>query len=278
MSSTAAVAAIATLAAVVWAASAVDAPAPVGAVAHATAAAPAPSPARTDTTAPTASPEPIGLARSAELLAGRWSSRDLGPLPPEVLTGYRWPVEHARITNGFGPGRPGNEMMDGRMAHEGIDISSFCGGHVVAAHDGVVLAAGRHYEAYVGWVGDLAPYRERLDKGHAWGRLAIAVVVDDGNGYRSIYLHLNLATVKKGDVVRAGQMLGYQGSTGAATGCHLHYALFSPLEPGRILLDPKVAAAAKLPAQKIARIDPLLVLPPLADGFISWGWGAGGPT
>ncbi len=278
----AAVAAVVTLAAVVWAAAAGDAPAPVGSVANASAAVPAPSLAPslvpTATMAPNPSPELIGRARSAELVVGRWSTRDLGPLPPEFLTGYRWPVEHARITNGFGPGRPGNEIMDGRMAHEGIDISSFCGGHVVAAHDGVVLAAGRHYEAYVGWVGDLAPYRERLDNGHAWGRLAIAVVVDDGNGYRSIYLHLNLATVKKGDVVRAGQMLGYQGSTGEATGCHLHYALFSPLERATIGLDPKVAAQAKVPAFKIARIDPLLVLPPLADGFISWGWGAGGPT
>lgn len=202
----------------------------------------------------------------------------MGPTPPEYLTGYRWPVEHARITNGFGSGRPGNEVVDGRMMHDGLDISSFCGGHVVAAHDGVVLAAGRHYEGYVGWIGDLQPYRDRLAGGHARGRIAIAVVVDDGNGYRSVYLHLNLATVKKGDVVRAGQMIGYQGSTGAATGCHLHYALFSPLEDRTIGLDPKVAASTKLPSRKIARIDPLLVLPPLADGFISWGWGAGEPT
>lgn len=264
---------MATLAIVVWVVSAGDAPAPapVGAIARATAAASA-SPQ------PTAAPEPIGLARAPEVVAGRWSSRDLAPLPPAYLTGYRWPVEHARITNAFGPGRPGNEIDDGRMMHDGLDISSFCGGRVVAAHDGVVLAAGRHYEAYVGWVGDLQPYRDRLDRGHAWGRLAIAVVVDDGNGYRSIYLHLNLATVQQGDVVHAGQMLGYQGSTGEATGCHLHYTLFSPLERRTIGLDPKVAASTKLPSRKVARIDPLLVLPPLADGFITWGWGAGKPS
>jgi murein DD-endopeptidase MepM/ murein hydrolase activator NlpD len=262
------------LAVVVWAASAGDAPATDPAAASARASAPA----ATATPPPTVSPEPIGLARASDPRAGRWSSRDVGPTPPEYLTGYRWPVEHARITNAFGPGRPGNEVVDGEMMHDGIDVSSFCGGHVLAAHDGVVLAAGRRYEQYVGWVGDLAPYRDRLDRGHAWGRLAIAVVVDDGNGYRSIYLHLNLATVEKGDVVRAGQMLGYQGSTGESTGCHLHYSLFSPLESGTILLDPKVAASTKLPPQKIARIDPLLVLPPLAAGFISWGWGAGGPS
>lgn len=248
---------------------------PAEAIARATEVAP---PVATSAAQSSATSAPVaGLPRSPELRASRWQ-RALGPTPSPYLTGYQWPVEHARITNAFGLGRPGNETIDGRMMHEGIDISSFCGAHVVAAHDGIVLAAGRHYEAYVGWVGDLQPYRDRLNNQHAWGRLAIAVVIDDGNGYRSIYLHLNLATVKQGDVVRAGQMLGYQGSTGEATGCHLHYALFSPLEHRTIGLDPRIANSTKLPALKIARIDPLLVLPPLKDGYITWNWGAGGPT
>jgi murein DD-endopeptidase MepM/ murein hydrolase activator NlpD len=272
---TAVVVAVVSVATLAWVGSPGTGPAtdPAGAVARASAAL---TQGRGDRPSPTARPAVAAVARSAELLGTRWS-RDLGPTAPEYLTGYRWPVTHARITNGYGAGHPGNELIDGQMAHEGLDISSFCGGHVVAAHDGVVLAAGRHYEQFVGWVGDLAPYRERLDTAHAWGRLAIAVVVDDGNGYRSIYLHLNLATIKAGERVRAGQMLGYQGSTGEATGCHLHYALFSPLERQTIRLDPKVAAQTKLPSLKVARIDPLLVLPPLEDGFISWGWGAGPP-
>jgi len=39
-----------------------------------------------------------------------------------------------------------------------------------------------------------------------------------------------------------------------------------------------VAAETKLPALKVARINPLLVLPPIEDAFINWGWGAGGPN
>lgn len=197
----------------------------------------------------------------------------LGPTPAAALTGYRWPVERARITNAFGVGRPGSEVAGGDSMHDGIDISSYCGAPVVAAHDGIVLAAGRRYEAFMGWVGDLGPYRERLKlRGRAG--LAIAVVVDDGNGYRSIYLHLNLATVRQGDVVKAGDMLGYQGSTGVATGCHLHYAIFSPLETDTISFDPKLTARERMPARKIARIDPLLVLPPPEVADIAWGWGA----
>jgi len=95
-----------------------------------------------------------------------------------------------------------------------------------------------------------------------WGSLPIIVVVDDGNGYRSIYAHFNLIAVKVGQRVRAGQFLGWEGSTGFATGCHLHYGLFSPFEDALFTLEPKVAARTKLPAFEIARIDPLLVLPP----------------
>ena len=49
--------------------------------------------------------------------------------------------------------------------------------------------------------------------------------------------------------------------TGRASGCHLHYGLFSPLETATFAMDPKVAKRMKLPAAEIARIDPLLVLP-----------------
>jgi murein DD-endopeptidase MepM/ murein hydrolase activator NlpD len=110
-----------------------------------------------------------------------------------------------------------------------------------------------------------------------WRAQAIAIVVDDGNGYRSVYVHLAKSTVKAGDAVSAGDLLGYEGSTGNSTGCHLHYALFNPLERATIALDPKVAEKSKLPATEIARIDPFAVMPLVADAGITWGWGAGEP-
>ena len=39
-------------------------------------------------------------------------------------------------------------------------------------------------------------------------------------------------------------------------------------------LDPKIAKKSKLPAREIARINPLLVLPPLSTADIAWNWGA----
>ena len=124
----------------------------------------------------------------------------------------------------------GSRIVDGEPFHDGVDMATFCGDRVVAAHDGVVLAAGRHYDSQMGWVGDLGPYFARLDAKSLWTTLPIVVVIDDGNGYRSMYAHFGKIVVKRGDTVHAGQLLGYEGRTGHASGCHLHYGLFSPLE------------------------------------------------
>lgn len=190
------------------------------------------------------------------------------------MSGYRWPLEHARITQAFGPSSGGSFIVDGGAFHDGLDLATFCGDRVRAAHDGAVIAAGRHTDEATGWVGDLAAYHARLDEKQAWGSLAIIVVIDDGNGFRSIYVHLARATVTVGQVVKAGDDIGFEGATGYASGCHLHYGLFDPHSTGRFETDPEVVARTLAPAAVVARIDPLLVLPPLEAGDITWGWGA----
>jgi len=132
----------------------------------------------------------------------------------------------------------------------------------------VVLAAGRDYDEFLGWAGELAAYTDRLDAKHLWGTLPIVVVIDDGNGYRSIYAHFGKVVVAAGAVVAAGDLLGYEGMTGRATGCHLHYGLFSPEDTARFGLDPVAAEHMLLPAEMVARVDPLLVMPPLEEAGI----------
>jgi len=197
-----------------------------------------------------------------------------GHSPPAGLAGYGWPLDHARITNGFGVGRPGSFLLEGQAFHDGIDLASFCGAPIVAAHRGVVLTAGRHHEAFQGWLGDLAPFRARVEAEHLWNAQAITVIIDDGNGYRSIYAHLARTAVKAGAIVEAGAVIGYEGASGYATGCHLHFGLFSPSDARTLTLDPKVASRSKLPSQEVMRIDPLLVLPPPEVASVTWGWGA----
>jgi murein DD-endopeptidase MepM/ murein hydrolase activator NlpD len=213
------------------------------------------------------SPSPQGRP-NAQRLDPQGTAGDPGvirPVSPSVLTGYHWPLPRGRLTNPFGPSPWGSRVVDGRLFHDGIDLATFCGDKVVAAHSGVVLAAGRRYDRYMGWLGDLQPYFDRLDEKGAWTTLPIVVITDDGNGYRSVYAHLSVTYVEPGDVVRAGQGIGKEGATGRAFGCHLHYELFSPLESATMGLDADVAKRMKLPLEHIARVDPLLVMPPRPD-------------
>lgn len=184
--------------------------------------------------------------------------------PPAIdtLTGYQWPLPQGRLTLPFGPSPWGSRIVDGQKFHDGLDLASFCGDHVVAAHDGVVLAASRKFDTQIGWIGDVTPYFRLLDRKKAWLTLPIVVVVDDGNGYRSIYAHFSNVAVKRGDTVKAGDFIGYEGMTGRASGCHVHYGLFSPLETTTFGIDPAVIKKLRVPTTQIARIDPLAILPP----------------
>lgn len=222
---------------------------------------PAPSASATPAS-PAALPTP-GLRALADpgdpsVIVGSWAAAP----PVASLTGYVWPIAHPRLTLPYGPTPWGTRVVDGELFHDGVDLATFCNDRVVAAHDGVVLAAGRHFDQALGWVGDLGPYTRRLDAKHLWFELPIMVVVDDGNGYRSMYAHFWRIVVHEGQRVRAGQLLGYEGMTGHATGCHLHYGLFSPWEHATFGIQAAVAKRMHLPRLEIARINPLLVLPP----------------
>ena len=182
--------------------------------------------------------------------------------PSRLLTGYLWPLPKGILTLPFGPSPWGSRVVNGQLFHDGIDVATVCADKIVAAHDGIVLAAGRKFDEVMGWIGDLTPYLERLEAEDLWWTLPIVVVIDDGNGYRSIYAHFSKVTVKKGQRVRAGQLIGYEGASGRASGCHLHYGLFSPYETETFAIDPGVVKRLRVPPLQIARIDPLQVLPP----------------
>jgi murein DD-endopeptidase MepM/ murein hydrolase activator NlpD len=217
------------------------------------------------TPAATAAPSPRLDARFAyERPTDRDGPRtgaDALPAQPAELSGYVWPLKKGRITLPFKEIPGGSRIRDGKRIHDGVDIASFCGDTVRAAHSGVVLAAGRQFDDHIGWIGDLSTYYRTLDKKKLWDDLPIVVVVDDGNTYRSIYAHMSKVTVKPGDTVKAGQRIGYEGATGHASGCHVHYGLFSPLETDTFGVREDILKRLRTPELEIARIDPLLVLP-----------------
>jgi murein DD-endopeptidase MepM/ murein hydrolase activator NlpD len=229
-------------------------------------ASPSPSPSRTPQPTPpaTSADDPGTTAASTRLYPARIALDAWPPVTPKPisqLTGYVWPIAHPRLTLPFGPTLWGSRVVDGKLFHDGIDLATFCNDRILAAHAGVVLAAGRQFDNFLGWVGDLSAYYHRLDVHHLWPDLPIVVVIDDGNTYRSVYAHMWKLTVHAGQRVRAGQLIGYEGMTGRATGCHLHYSIFSPYQTATFGIQAKVAKDMRLPRLEIARIDPLLVLP-----------------
>jgi murein DD-endopeptidase MepM/ murein hydrolase activator NlpD len=212
---------------------------------------------------PTATRQPdtrFAYARPTDRDAPRTGRDSLAPQPAE-LTGYAWPLKRGRITLPYKAIPGGTRINDGKLFHDGVDMATFCGDRVNAAHDGIVLAAGRRFDDFVGWIGDLEPYYRVLDRKKLWDDLPLVVVIDDGNGYRSVYAHFREVTVEAGDVVKAGQRIGFEGMTGHASGCHVHYGLFSPLETRTFGVRKDILKRLRLPSLEIARIDPLLVLP-----------------
>jgi lysostaphin len=112
---------------------------------------------------------------------------------------FALPVD-GRISTRYGVQRYRNGKKVG--VHKGIDIAAPTGSPIRAANAGTVTL--------------------RRDFG-LHGR---TIVVNHGSGVVGLYLHLHDFDVAEGDLVKAGQVIGSVGSTGVATGPHLHYALY----------------------------------------------------
>ncbi len=97
-----------------------------------------------------------------------------------------------------------------KTMHQGVDFSGRPGTAIFAAADGVVTFAG--------------------DKGD-YGR---AIEINHGDDCFTRYAHSKLIFVKQGDVVKKGQVIALMGSTGRATGTHLHFEIYKhgrPVDP-----------------------------------------------
>lgn len=179
---------------------------------------------------------------------------------PEELTGYVWPLRNAWITSRFAARDFGGfVVINGKEVHDGLDIATHCGGKVFAAHDGTVLYAGRNFDVFIGYRGEPELIYARLERLGRVNSLPIVIVIDDGNGYRSMYVHLSKANVEAGAVVHAGDVIGREGMTGFATGCHLHYGIIRTDGAWQQVV-PRLARYG-YPSLVRERIDPLRVLP-----------------
>ena len=115
---------------------------------------------------------------------------------------FAWP-ETGPITQGFGcttyPFEPYDPNCSTRHFHSGIDIAAPCGNNITAADSGI---AHTYYSGY------------------GYGN---HVIIVHGNGWVSVYGHMAAFVISDGQTVHRGQLIGFEGSTGNSTGCHLHF-------------------------------------------------------
>ena len=117
-----------------------------------------------------------------------------------------WPYPGcSSIGDGFGPRTP--PCAGASSFHKGVDIGGRTGDQIVAILAGTVYEAS--YNSTGGW----------------------HVYIDHGNGVISRYLHFSKLCVSKGDYVQQGTVIGLVGSTGVATGPHLHFCIYINGEP-----------------------------------------------
>jgi len=122
-------------------------------------------------------------------------ARTVAPIPGVVGEGnFMWPTS-GYISQKF------------YWYHQAVDIASKGNPDIVASQGGTVVTAGWNAGGYGNYV-----------------------VVDHGNGYKTLYAHMlnNSVIVKAGQRVNQGQKLGVMGSTGRSTGTHLHFEVISP--------------------------------------------------
>jgi murein DD-endopeptidase MepM/ murein hydrolase activator NlpD len=115
-------------------------------------------------------------------------------------TFLRTPVEFSRISSRFSLGRK-HPILNRIRAHKGVDYAAPRGTPVKATGAGKIVLRGKK------------------------GGYGKTVVIQHGSRYSTLYAHLNsyARSMKNGSRVQQGQIVGYVGSTGLATGPHLHY-------------------------------------------------------
>ncbi len=119
-----------------------------------------------------------------------------GQMP--VAAAPTWVVPlRGELRDGFGP-RLQQPVAGVNLFHRGQDIGGGCGAAIHAAAAGTVESAG--------W----------------WGTYGNWTLIDHGDGVETGYAHQARMLVRPGQRVAANQVIGYEGTTGASTGCHLH--------------------------------------------------------
>jgi murein DD-endopeptidase MepM/ murein hydrolase activator NlpD len=153
----------------------------------------------------------LALTKHAAMIARKPTGMPIGP-PSQLSSTFGWRR---------------NPFYAEPNLHEGLDFAAPAGTPIWAASGGVVRTA-----SYQGGFGNL-------------------IEIDHGDGLFTRYAHAKVILVKKGDLVRRGQMIARVGSTGLSTGPHLHFEVRQhdqPLDPRPYLTNnPQAPGSTDIP-------------------------------
>ncbi|MBX2866879.1 peptidoglycan DD-metalloendopeptidase family protein [Candidatus Kaiserbacteria bacterium] len=133
---------------------------------------------------------------------------DPDSIPSAGSAVLRWPLDSIYITQYFGNTAFAQSGAYNGSGHNGVDFGTPTGTKVRAALSGTVTAWGNTD------FGGCSSYGKWILLKHA-------------NGLSTLYAHLSLISVNKGDSVSTGDIIGYSGNTGYSTGPHLHFTVFA---------------------------------------------------
>ena len=135
------------------------------------------------------------------------------PFIPRTVVAYSGPVpaDATLGTGAFGWPASGTIYQGYWTGHQAIDVAAWTGAPVIAADAGHVI--------FSGWD----------DTGYGY-----TLVIDHGNGFQTLYAHLEAYDVEAGDNVAKGQHIAKMGSTGNSSGPHLHFEV----RQGTVLRNP----------------------------------------
>ena len=184
-------------------------------------------------------------------------------IPAEGSAPLSWPIADPLITQRFG------KTVDSKRlyvsgSHSGVDFRAAVGTPVYAAADGTVEGTGNT---------DTTCPKASFGK---W------VFIRHTDGLATAYGHLSVIKATAGQVVKAGDLIGYSGQTGHATGPHLHLTVFAANgingeEGARVADRPSAACKGKSYTMPIAPtsayLDPLLYLPHATPSMFKDGGG-----
>lgn len=155
---------------------------------------------------------------------------------------FSWPLDNVYITQYFGMTEFAKTAAYSGNGHNGIDLRATIGTPVRAAGDGTV------WDTNLG----VAPNCQ-------YGKW---VLVKHDNGLSTLYAHLSSIKVSAGQRVSTGDVLGYSGETGYATGPHLHFTVYNTSGVSFITYKCASGPSVRVPVSPFnGYLNPMLYLP-----------------